>query len=228
MPSAEQLATARARVSKWLDDGPQERLVAVVVGSIDLRASIDGRVRGLSSPADQAHLFAWREVADTLLVGERTLTVERYGSLLPQAMQEARVARNQLPIPPIATISRLGTLDVDQIRRAKEPPDLAVYSEVAAPEAVDAEWVTQTAVTATSVVDDLRRRGNRVIVSEGGPTLFGLMFEAGVVSDLSLTVAPLLVGDQGPRVVEGAGRGPKLRLADADATEGNVFTHYVV
>lgn len=228
MASADQLATARDRVKKCLDDGPQDRLVAVVVGSIDLRATIDARVKGLSSPADQAHLFAWREVADTLLVGGRTLTIERYGSLLPKDLQDARIKRDEPPIPPVATISRRATLDVAQIRRAKEPPDLTVYSQTTAPGAVDAEWVTQPAVTAESVVEDLRGRGNRIIVSEGGPTLFGLLFEAGVVTDLSLTVAPLLVGDEGPRVVEPAAPGPKLRLAGADATGGSLFTHYVV
>jgi riboflavin biosynthesis pyrimidine reductase len=223
-----QIEAARARVSRALADGPAERLIGVVVGSIDGRATIEGRVKGLSSPADQAHLFAWREVADTLFVGDRTLTVERYGSLLPPAMQQARVGRNRLAIPPVATISRAGALSVARIRRANEPPQLTVYSEAEAPADVDAEWVRQTPVTPESVVSDLRARGNRLIVCEGGPTLFGLLFGAGVISDLSLTVAPLLVGDSGPRVVEAGVAVPPLTLAEADPFEGSVFVHYRV
>jgi riboflavin biosynthesis pyrimidine reductase len=228
MPSDEQLHAAQARVKRLLDDGPAERLIGVVVGSIDGRATIDGRVKGLSSPGDQAHLFAWREVADTLLVGDRTLTVERYGSLLPPEMQEARVARNQLPIPPVATISRAGTLDVAAIRRAKHPPDLTVYSAADSPERVEAEWVSQPEVTIASVVADLRARGNKVIVCEGGPTLFGLLFSAGLITDLSLTIAPLLVGDEGLRVVEAGGAAPPLTLKEADPFEDSVFVHYVI
>jgi riboflavin biosynthesis pyrimidine reductase len=229
VPSDEQLNTARDRVKRLLADGPDERLIGVVVGSIDARATIDGRVKSLSSPSDQAHLYAWREVADMMLVGDTTLTVERYGSLLPDAMQEARIVRNQLPIPPIATISREGTLDVAQIRRAKQPPDLIVYSQRQAPAEIEAEWVHQNSVTPQSVVSDLRQRGNSVIVCEGGPTLFGLLFAAGLISDLSLTIAPLLVGDDGPRVVEGAsGAGAQLKLVEAEAVEGNVFTHYAI
>lgn len=228
MPSTEELEHARARVKRLLDEGPAERLVGVVVGSLDARATIDGRVRGLSSSADQAHLFAWREVADILLVGDTTLTVERYGSLLPDEMQQARVSRNQLPIPPVATISRAGTLDVAKIRRANQPPDLAIYSQAPAPPDVDAEWIEQPLVTPQSVVGDLRDRGNRVIVSEGGPTLFGLLFDAGLITDFSLTLAPLLVGDEGPRVVESISHLTSLRLIDAHPVEGSVFTHYAV
>jgi 5-amino-6-(5-phosphoribosylamino)uracil reductase len=228
MPSDEQLEIARARVSRLLADGPTQRLIGVVVGSIDGRATINGRVKGLSSPGDQAHLFAWREIADTLLVGDTTLTVERYGSLLPQGMQEARVARNQLPIPSVATISRAGGLDVAKIRRAKQPPDLTVYSEADAPGAVEAEWITQREVTIESVVADLRTRGNKTIVCEGGPTLFGLLFEATLITDLSLTISPLIVGDEGPRVVEAGAAAAPLTLKDADPFEGSVFAHYVV
>jgi riboflavin biosynthesis pyrimidine reductase len=224
MPTAEELEVARARVKRLLAGGPADRLIGVVVGSIDGRGAIDGRVKGLSSPTDQAHLFAWREVADTLFVGDTTLTVERYGSLLTPQMQEARVARDRSPIPPVATISRAGTLDVAQIRRAKQPPDLIVYSEAEAPSAVDADWVRQRRVTAASVIGDLRGRGNKVIVSEGGPTLFGLLFAAG----LSLTIAPLLVGDEGLRVVENGAAGSPLALVEAEPLDGNVFTHYRV
>lgn len=228
MPSTEELEVARERVKRLLAEGPEDRLISVVVGSIDARATIDGRVRGLSSPADQAHLFAWREVADIMLVGDTTLTVERYGSLLPDELQQARVDRSQAAIPRVATISRNGSLDVAQIRRAKQPPELIVYSEVEAPEGVDAEWVQHNPVTVTSVVDDLRARGSRVIVSEGGPTLFGLLFAAKRITDLSLTIAPMLVGDDGLRVVEGITDGPSLRLVSAEPVEGNVFVHYSV
>lgn len=229
MPSAEQLEIARERVKALLADGPDQRLIGVVVGSIDGRATVDGRVRGLSSDADQAHLFAWREVADILLVGDTTLTVERYGSLLPDDMQETRVARNRLPIPPVATISRSGGLDVPQIRRAKQPPDLIVYSQAKESEDADAEWVTQEIVTPESVVHDLRARGNKIIVSEGGPTLFGLLLDAGLLTELSLTIAPKLVGGtDGPRVVEKSLDVKTLQLTHTDVAEDNVFLHYVV
>ena len=50
---------------------------------------------------------------------------------------------------------------------------------------------------ARSVVEALRSRGHRLILSEGGPRVVGALLEAGLVDELFLTVSPLLVGRTG-------------------------------
>ena len=52
----------------------------------------------------------------------------------------------------------------------------------------------------------LRERGHSLILSEGGPTLFGSLLASGLVDELFLTISPLLAGRSvGPRLhlVEG-------------------------
>jgi diaminohydroxyphosphoribosylaminopyrimidine deaminase / 5-amino-6-(5-phosphoribosylamino)uracil reductase len=190
---------ARDHVQRVCAEGPEARLVALAVASLDFRAAVDGRTRRLSSEADRALMVAWREAADVLLVGSRTLTIERYGAMLPGTK-----------LPPIATISRKGDLDRDRILRADDPPELHVYDRDVA-----------------GVVRDLRDKGAKIIVCEGGPTLFGLAFDAGLVTDYSLTLAPTIVG-AGDRLIAGKGEPRQLELLAATAVEQHLFVHYAL
>jgi riboflavin biosynthesis pyrimidine reductase len=227
----EHLDWARDRVRALLGDDAGPRLVAVAVTSLDARAGIAGRSGGLSSETDQALLYAWREAADVLLVGARTLAVERYGSLLPPALAQARHDRSATPIPPVATISRDASLNTARIRRAQEPPELLVYTEAAPPEdALGVAWRHLDDVDLAPVVADLQERdGARVIVCEGGPTIYSRALAAGVVTDLSLTLSPIVVGDGDPLLPPFAtpgGAGVRLALADATSVGDHLFAHY--
>ena len=62
-----------------------------------------------------------------------------------------------------------------------------------------------------SVIDELRERGCRRILCEGGPTLFGALLAAGLVDELFLTVSPLLAG-RGLSLVEGVELLPGQRV----------------
>ena len=228
MAADEHFEWARARVRRLLDDGPGERLIAVAVVSADGAPALDGRSGGLSSAADQALLYAWREAADVLLVGSRTLDIERYGSLLPEPLQASRVKRGVTPIPGVATVSRDGSLNLDRILRANEPPVLTVYSGVSRPGDSRVTWRQLEDVSASTVVADLRRHGARLIVCEGGPRLYTEVFAAGLATDLSLTIAPLLVGGDLQLVTAGAGSlHEPWRLADVTVVGAHVFFHYV-
>jgi riboflavin biosynthesis pyrimidine reductase len=57
-------------------------------------------------------------------------------------------------------------------------------------------------VAARTALED---RGFRSILSEGGPSLFGAMLEAGVVDEVDLTWAPTLVGGGPGRIISGPG-----------------------
>ncbi|HVL96876.1 MAG TPA: dihydrofolate reductase family protein [Solirubrobacteraceae bacterium] len=214
----EHLDWARDRVGRLLAAGGAERLVAVSAASADFRAAIGGRSRALSSPEDRALMRAWREASDVLLVGSRTLTVERYGSLVGDGSP-----------PPVVTISRDGRLDLGRILRAKQPPPLTVYARVPRPAAAPvAGWRTWPEVSVGAVVEDLRAGGARVIVCEGGPALLARALEGGVVTDLSLTLAPLAVG-AGPPLVAAGRAGPQaVRLLDAAVAGRHVFAHYAL
>jgi hypothetical protein len=63
-----------------------------------------------------------------------------------------------------------------------------------------------------SQIDELRVRGCRRILCEGGPTLFGALLAAGLVDELFLTVSPFLAG-RGLSLVEGVELLPNRRVA---------------
>jgi len=226
-------AWADERVRDVLDAGPEHRLIAMVVGSVDWRATVDGRSAGLSSPPDRALLRAWRGVADVLLVGSRTLEQERYGSIIPTIERDAREARGQTSVPRILTISRGMTLDLAQALRAEPELSLTIYSSTHAAEPTGypaVEVVDLPDLDVAQVLADVRTRYRATtIVCEGGPTLLARLAERDLLTDISLTVAPLWVGS-GPPLFEtyNLDRPEAVNLVRTDVHEGSLFAHYAL
>ncbi|HET9094002.1 MAG TPA: dihydrofolate reductase family protein [Solirubrobacteraceae bacterium] len=81
-------------------------VVAVMVSSVDGRATIGGRVGGLTGPADQRVLLGVRERAGAVLVGARTVAVEGYDRLLGDAARARRTAEGLAPEPELVVFSR--------------------------------------------------------------------------------------------------------------------------
>ncbi len=69
------------------------------------------------------------------------------------------------------------------------------------------------AVDLASALDALAERGLRHVLVEGGPSLLGSALAAGVVDELATTIAPVVVGGDGPRIVTG----PPLGVPDGVA-----------
>ena len=70
--------------------------------------------------------------------------------------------------------------------------DAGPAPDVAAP----VEVVRLAQCTPAAALADLRARGVRALLSEGGPTLFRGFLAAGLVDELFLTLTPLLTGDE--------------------------------
>jgi riboflavin biosynthesis pyrimidine reductase len=83
--------------------------------------------------------------------------------------------------------------------------------------------------TPAAALADLRGRGVRALLSEGGPTLFHGLLDAGLVDELFLTLTPLLTGDAeeigilpGPRLAAPA----RLRLVSVLQADEDLFVRY--
>ncbi len=219
---------ARARVDRVLTMGPAQRLVAVAVMSLDNVLSIDGRSAELSSEPDRALIGAWREAADALLVGAPTLSAEVYGGgLFPDEARARRRARGVASMPPVITIDRSGSLDIDRATRAREPLELIVYVPPGeAGKDLRAEWIEHDDLGLSAVASEVRNRfGHQLIVAEPGPQLLHALREERALTDLSLTIAPILA-DRGPRLAF-AEHAAQMRAVDVEVVKDVVFVHFV-
>ena len=75
----------------------------------------------------------------------------------------------------------------------------------------------------------LAERGLRRLLTEGGPILLGSFIERGLLDELCLTIAPLLVGGAAPRITTGPGavHTPMRRSHLLTDDAGYLYTRYV-
>lgn len=196
--------------------------VAVMVTSADGRATVDGRVGGLTGAADQKILLGLRAMAAVVIVGGRTVRREGYERLLDVDARADRRARGLSPEPAflVATHSAAG------LPQGAEPFTLPALPDGSTD--VHAGWREIRA-----------RHGDGLIVCEGGPTLLTMLAQQRVLDQLVLCVSPQIVGGTGKRLIEpslesGSSQDPSLPsgfplnlepLAVATA-EGFVFVRY--
>ncbi len=193
-------------------------VVANFVASADGRAAVDGGSTGLGDAGDRQIFRALRGCADAVLAGTGTIAAEHYGALARDPAVVALRARRSLPPqPPLVTIARSGR--VPAIPLLDDPAStLIVYAgtDVTAPEGaatVVIERDTPGRLAVRDVLTHLRREhGVRLLLCEGGPSLFSALLAERCVDELFLTVAGALVGGDGGAITAGAALSPPLRL----------------
>jgi riboflavin-specific deaminase-like protein len=185
--------------------------VANFVSSADGRATFGGRSRGLGDDGDHAMFHGLREQVDAVLVGTRTLGVERYGRILGKAeRRERRQARGLAPEPLACTVTRSGMVPTD-IPLFEEPEARIVVftatecdcdSSAAQVEVIRLDPAT---MTLTSALQRLRSEfGIRSLLCEGGPSMFSALLHERLVDELFLTLAPKLSGGgESPSITTG-------------------------
>jgi riboflavin biosynthesis pyrimidine reductase len=206
--------------------------IANFVASVDGRATIDGLSRKLSDPGDRELFRSLRERADAVLVGTATLAAENYGRMLPQAeRRERRVASGRTAEPLAVTVTNSGRLPLEIPLFSDPEARLIVFSPTPPETEHAAATVIHEPLTSLAeVLDTLGRdHGVRILVCEGGPTLFGALVRERLLDELFLTLAPRLVGGASGK---GVASGPppeapvKLDLAGVLERDGTLFLRY--
>jgi riboflavin-specific deaminase-like protein len=204
-----------------------------MVSSLDGKATIEWRTKGLSSELDRRLFHHLRTQADAVMVGAGTLRAERYGRMTKsEELRDKRVAEG-LASDPLAVIVS-GRLDL--------PADLPILNEpeqrVVIATGSDATLSGLGAqVEYARVGDDLPRlmaylretHGVRSVLCEGGPTLNSYLFAAGLVDELFLSLSPKVAGGAAALTIV-AGRElvepTELELVSVAEGDGDLFTRW--
>jgi riboflavin-specific deaminase-like protein len=204
-----------------------------MVSSLDGKATLDWRTKGLSTDFDRRLFHHLRTQADAVMVGAGTAREERYGRMTKN--DELRQKRaNEGLVPDALAVVVSGRLDL--------PTDLPLLNDpeqrVVIATASDDELPGLTGdVEYARTADDLPRlmaylqeeHGVRSVLCEGGPTLNSFLFAAGLVDELFLTLNPkILSGASALTIVAGK---ELVDPAESDLVsvaehEGELFTRW--
>ena len=233
---------------------PRPLLYANFVSSLDGITAIDPAASGQGGlisgglAADRFLMGLLRAFADVVLIGAGTLRAEpdhlwTPGRVYPPTADAYALLREVLGRPaalPLAVLTAGGgidprlpalagglilTTDAGAARIGRPPAGLRVISLGAGP-----------VVDVGAAVARLRGEGFGMILTEGGPHLFGQLLAASLVEELFLTVAPVIAGrDRSSTqigLVEGVSLLPDLavrgRLKSARRSGDHLFLRYAL
>ncbi len=234
------LLVPEARPLDWVDlldlyGADDEGLRAGFVLSVDGGAAVGGGSRGLQSPADQAVFAALRAVSDAVVVGAGTARAEGYGPVRVRPEGRSwRSAHGRPGSPVLVLVSR--SLALDPADPCFTGPTVVITCAAADPDRRAAlEAVADVVVAGDDDVDlpaavrALQERGLRRLLCEGGPTLLTALLGAGLVGELCLTAAPVLLGTAPALLVRALPSPVELRLVHlVDGEDGSLLTRWAV
>jgi riboflavin biosynthesis pyrimidine reductase len=178
------------------------------IASADGAISANGLSRGLQTAGDNRVFATLRDLADVVLVGSGTAAAESYQ---PVVLTESRVSRRAehglAGSLPVAVVS--GSLRLDPSAHLFADASTMVFTTTRGDRdvrrALTAEVIEcgDSQLDITQVVSELRSRGLRRVLCEGGPTLLATITEAGVMDELCLSISPVLVGPGPGRLTAG-------------------------
>jgi riboflavin-specific deaminase-like protein len=205
-----------------------------MVSSLDGKATLDWRTKGLSTEVDRRLFHHLRTQADAVMVGAGTVREERYGRITKnEELADKRVTEGRASEALAVVVS--GRLDLPHDLPLLNEPEQAVLIATGMEHSLED---TRAAVEYARVGDDLPRlmaelhdRGVRSVLCEGGPTLNSFLFAAGLVDELFLTMNPKVVSGAaaltivaGRELVEPA----ELDLVSVAEADGELFTRWRV
>jgi riboflavin-specific deaminase-like protein len=206
-----------------------------MVSSLDGKATIEWRTKGLSTELDRRLFHQLRTQADAVMVGAGTVRSERYGRMTKsQELREKRIAEGLTPDPLAVIVS--GRLDLPAdlpiLNEREQRVVIATGSDASLPDMGEQLEYARTGDDLPKLMAYLdETHGIRSVLCEGGPTLNSYLFAAGLVDELFLTLNPKAVGGAaaltivaGRELIEPA----ELALVSLAEGDGDLFTRWRV
>lgn len=182
-----------------------------MVSSIDGSTAVDENSRALSNPVDQQVLLTLRSLADVVLVGARTVRADGYGPPRADGPRFVVVSRRA----DFTFDERFWQSDRVTLLLPEDGPEVPVPCQRLGRGTPDV-----AAALAALDVD--------TVLSEGGPTLNGLLVARDLVDEVDLTWSPRLAGGSGSRLATGAPESlQRMRLAHLYEDDDFVFARYL-
>lgn len=193
---------------------------------LKLAVSLDGKVatatgdsRWITGEAARARVHELRHQYDVIMIGGRTVRVD--DPLLTDRSGKKRrrplvrvVIEQYLRVSPESQLAQTTDSAPVLVFACADPEDDALQ----ALRSQGVEVIAQgSALDLVSVLEELGKRSLQSVLVEGGPSLAGLLLEAGLVNKVTFFVAPILVGGRdAPSAIAGGG---VEKLADATQLE---------
>jgi riboflavin biosynthesis pyrimidine reductase len=209
-------------------------VMANFVSTIDGAAAFDGGSTAINDEDDKAMFAAMRAVPDFIVVGAGTVRAEDYGpTSLDERRRQARLDARLEEAPHLVIVTK--SLDLDPGARVFGDPEhrVTILTDQEAPDdrfAELSEVADVVRLNSTGAEDIIHyMRMARVILCEGGPSLWGLFIAAGLVDEMALTVSPMLVAGRATRVSAGPVRDEPLdmRLDRVVYGDRSLFLRYL-
>ena len=219
------------------DKSPRQRpyLALNMVSSLDGKATIEWRTKGLSTELDRQLFHHLRTQADAIMVGAGTVRIERYGRMAKSEELRDKREREGLARDPLAVVVS-GRLDLPADLPLLNDPEqrviIATGSDASLPGLGGQVEYARVGDDLPLLMARLREdHGVRSVLCEGGPTLNSHLLAAGLVDELFLTLNPKLAGGAAALTIV-AGRGliepAELALIFVAEGEGDLFTRWRV
>ena len=239
-PDSASLTAEEAAAVLRAVEPPADRpyLVLNMVATADGRITIGGRSGPIGNDADRELFHELRAQVDAVMVGAGTVRTERYGRIVRDPDRRERRRQAGLEPDPLAiVVSARLALDPD-IPLLQDPDSRVVIVTASDGEVEGARAQVEYMRVAAGdepgvlglapVMRELRERGVRTVLCEGGPVLNGTLLEERLIDELFLSIAPKLAGGAGPSVVAGPALEPpvEMDLVSALEADGHLFIRY--